>query len=322
MPSPVFGRYLQHHTDLKHSCCPAHQEHLPGFHSNFLRGIWVEYFVFLQLNCCLHAETVLPGRQKCVCEPQRLGAPFCSYGVPQGSGFGPPGFHLDMHGIYFQFYANGSQILVKKKDELPIWNHFRHVLETLNPNLFKTKWTDKRSDGVCPPADLGPLTHFMKPVVSNLGFKMDRDFKLEEQKQKSIFFHLMLLAKVKLSGTKALWNSNPYLHHISAGLLWCTLLWVSQSSLPRLQLVPNAAAHVLTGARRPSLFIPFCLFMFFRFLNVLALPYLSELLHSCLRSADQLLQEVPGSRRTGAPAHFRQTSSLSLSFNPAWMRLI
>ncbi len=51
-----------------------------------------------------------------------------------------------------------------------------------------------------PPADLGPLALYVKPTVSNLGFKMDSDFKLDRQigaVVKSSFFHLLLLAKVK-----------------------------------------------------------------------------------------------------------------------------
>ena len=51
-----------------------------------------------------------------------------------------------------------------------------------------------------PPVDLGPLAHYVKPVVSNLGFKMDSDFKLDHQISavvKASFFHLQQLAKVK-----------------------------------------------------------------------------------------------------------------------------
>ncbi len=32
-----------------------------------------------------------------------------------------------------------------------------------------------------PPVDLGPLALYVKPTVSNLGFKMDSDFKLDRQ---------------------------------------------------------------------------------------------------------------------------------------------
>ncbi len=142
---------------------------------------------------------------------------------------------------------------------------------------------------------------------------------------------------------------------------------VSQSSLARLQLVQNAAAHLLTGARQREHITPilaslhwlpvhfrvhFKILLFvFKSLNGLAPPHLSELLHPCaparcLSSADQLLLEVPRSKRklggdrafsvaapklwNDLPLHIRQAPSLSvfktslkthfnsLAFVPAW----
>ena len=104
---------------------------------------------------------------------------------------------------------------------------------------------------VSSPVDLGPLAVYTKSTVTNLGFKMDSDFKLDRQISavvRSSFFHLRQLAKVK-----------PFLAHqhfeavihafITSRLDYCNALYfgVSQSSLARLQLVQNAAARLLTG---------------------------------------------------------------------------
>ena len=141
---------------------------------------------------------------------------------------------------------------------------------------------------------------------------------------------------------------------------------VSQSSLARLQSVQNAAARLLTGTRKREHITPvlaslhwlpvhfrvhFKILLFvFKSLNGLAPPYLSELLHPyaatrSLRSANQLLLEIPRTRRklrgdrtfsvaaptvwNKLPLHIRQAPSLSifktrlkthfysLAFNPA-----
>ena len=166
------------------------------------------------------------------------------------------------------------------------------------------------------------LTYFVRPTVSNLGFKMDNDFKLDRQISavvRSSFFQIRQLAKVK-----------PFLAHqhfetvihafVTSRLDYCNSLYfgVSQSSLARLQLVQNAAARLLTGVRKREHITPilaslhwlpvhfrvhFKILLFvFKSLNGLAPPYLSELLHPyaparCLRSADLLLLEVPRSKR-------------------------
>ena len=120
---------------------------------------------------------------------------------------------------------------------------------------------------------------------------------------------------------------------------------VSGSSITRLQMAQNAAAHLLTSTRKyehifPLHWLPiqfqihFEILLFaFKSLNGLAPPYLSELLHpyipTCsLRSVDQLLLSVPKSKRklTGdrafallapklwndLPLHVKQASSLSV----------
>ena len=76
--------------------------------------------------------------------------------------------------------------------------------------------------GPCEPSHLylGPLADFVRPTVSNLGFKMDSDFELDRQISavvKSSFFQIRQLAKVK-----------PFLMH--QHFARCTL---ESASLPR-----------------------------------------------------------------------------------------
>ena len=266
-----------------------------------------------------------------------------SYGVPQGSILGPLLFSLYMlplgsilrkHGISFHFYADDSQIYVPLKkdcgfslsslvaclDDVKAWM----ALNFLNFNEKKTEVMIFGPNGRAgtPPFDLGPLSSYLKPVISNLGFKMDCDFKLEKQISavvKSGFFHLRRLAKVK-----------PLLSHqhfetvihafITSRLDYGNALYfgVSQSSLARLQLVQNAAARLLTRTRKREHITPilaslhwlpvhfrvhFKILLFvFKSLNGLAPLYLSELLHPyastrSLRSANQLLLEIPRTKR-------------------------
>lgn len=105
---------------------------------------------------------------------------------------------------------------------------------------------------------------------------------------------------------------------ITSRLNYCNALYVSGSSLARLQMVQNAAERFLTGTRKyehispilaslhwlPVQFrIHFKILLFvFKSLNSLAPPCISELLHlytptRSLRSADQLLLHVPKTNR-------------------------
>ena len=105
-----------------------------------------------------------------------------------------------------------------------------------------------------PPVDLGILADYLKPTVSNLGFKMDSDFKLDRQISavvKSSFFHIRQLAKVK--PFLAQQHFETVIHaFITCRLDYCNALYfgVNQSSIARLQLVQNAAARLLTGVRK------------------------------------------------------------------------
>uniref|UniRef100_A0A671UVC7 Reverse transcriptase domain-containing protein n=1 Tax=Sparus aurata TaxID=8175 RepID=A0A671UVC7_SPAAU len=296
-----------------------------------------------------------------------------SYGVPQGSILGPLLFSLYLlplgsilrkHGICFHFYADDSQIYVPLKKKNACLKPLLLCLEDIKAwmSLNFLKFNEKKTEVMIfgpsgssepPPVDLGPLAHYMKPTVSNLGFKMDSDFKLDRQIGaivKSSFFYLRQLAKVK--PILAQKHFETVIHaFITSRLDYCNALYfgVSQSSLTRLQLVQNAAARLLTGARKRGHITPilaslhwlpvhfrvhFKILLFvFKSLNGLAPPYLSELLHHyaparCLRSADQLLLEVPRSKRklrgerafsiagpklwNALPLHVRQAPSLSI----------
>ncbi len=172
------------------------------------------------------------------------------------------------------------------------------------------------------PADLGPLADYLKPTITNLGFKMDSDFKLDRQISavvKSSFFQIRQLAKVKPFLARQHFETAIHAF-ITSRLHYCNALYfgASQSSLARLQLVQNAAARLLTGVHKREHITPilaslhwlpvhfrvhFKILLFvFKSLNGMAPSYLSELLHPyaparSLRSADLLLLEVPRSKR-------------------------
>lgn len=105
-----------------------------------------------------------------------------------------------------------------------------------------------------PTFDLGSLAEYVKPIISNLGFKIDSNLKLDwhiSAVAKSSFFHLRQLAKVK-----PLLARQQFKTAIQAFITprpdSCNALYyaVSQASLARLPLVQNAAARLLTGARK------------------------------------------------------------------------
>lgn len=182
---------------------------------------------------------------------------------------------------------------------------------------------------------------------------MDSDFIFDRQISavvKSSFYQLRQLAKVK----RILSNRHfEILIHafITTRLDYCNSLYfgVAQSGLNHLQLVQNAAAHLLDGIRGRDHITPvlaslhwlpvhfrihYKIILFvFKSLNGLAPLYLSELLHvhsptRSLRSADQLLLNVPRVKRklrgdkafsvagprlwNSLPLQIRQASSLSI----------
>ncbi|XP_032375874.1 uncharacterized protein LOC116692015 [Etheostoma spectabile] len=246
----------------------------------------------------------------------------------------PFGSILRKHGISFHCYADDCQIYVPLKrhdtcsitpllaclEDIKAWM----ALNFLNFNEKKTEVIMFGPGGSyeIPPTELGPLASYLKPTVLNLGFRLDSDFKLDSQINATVklsFFHLRKLVKVKPFLSRQ--QLETVIHaFISLRLDYCNSLYfgLSKSLLARLQLVQNAAARVLTGTRKREHITPVLaslhwlpvhfrvhfkiLLITFKALNGLAPSYLIQLLNRytpsrSLRSADQLLLVVPGSKR-------------------------
>lgn len=199
--------------------------------------------------------------------------------------------------------------------------------------------------------DLGSLAQYVKPVITNLGVKIEANLKFESQVRavvRSSFFHLRELAKIKTILSKQ--HFETVIHaFVTSRLDYCNALYfgVSDASIRRLQVVQNAAARLLTGTKKSEHITPilislhwlpvhfrivFKILLFaFKSLNGLP-PHLSELLQPytparSLRSANQQLLKVPktkykfkGDRAFAVvapklwndqPLHVRQASSLS-----------
>ena len=197
------------------------------------------------------------------------------------------------------------------------------------------------------PTDLGSLQPYIKPVVSNLGVKLDNALNLEKQISdvvSSSFYHLRLLAKIKpvLS-----FNDLERVIHafISSRLDYCNALYVglNKGSIARLQLVQNAAARLLTGTRifehitpvlaslhwLPVHFrINFKILLFvWKSLNGLAPQYISELIKinvpsRPLRSSGQLKLDAPkGNKKSRGDRAFSIVGPTLWNLLPPQIRL-
>ncbi|KAK0145058.1 hypothetical protein N1851_016060 [Merluccius polli] len=100
----------------------------------------------------------------------------------------------------------------------------------------------------------GTLSSKLSSTVRNLGVTFDSHLRFDKQINNVVrtsFFQLRLLAKVKMFLSRHdLEKATHALIH--SRLDYCNALYasVSQSSLSRLQLVRNAAAHLLTNTNR------------------------------------------------------------------------
>ena len=194
-------------------------------------------------------------------------------------------------------------------------------LNFLHFNEKKTEAMVFSGSTVSPLVDLDYLEHYRRPIINNLGVKVDTDLRFDTQIKavvKSSFFQLRQLAKIKPILQRE--HFEAVIHaFVTTRLDYCNALYlgVTESSIARLQLVQNAAARLLTNSRKYDHITPilaslhwlpvhfrihFKIILFaFKALNGLAPPYLSELLQPyipsrSLRSADQLLLAIPQTR--------------------------
>lgn len=132
----------------------------------------------------------------------------------------------------------------------------------LNFNESKTKIIlfGPSNFSTIPKVNFGGLSSCVKPWVRNLGVVFDETLKFERQINlvvKSCFFQLRLLSKEKTF--LSFKNFEKVIHvFISSRLDYCYSLYVgiSHAAMSRLQLVQNAAARLLTGAKKRNHITP------------------------------------------------------------------
>ena len=216
-------------------------------------------------------RSYLAERTFCVClDGHRSPSAPLSCGVPQGSVLGPLLFSLYLlplgsifrkHGIAFHCYADDTQIYLPLKnvnstslrslflclEDVKAWV----ALNFLKLNEDKTDvmiFGRSTADSV---TSLGSLAQYVKPVITNLGVKMDAGLKMEAHIRaiiKSSFFHLRQLAKVKPILSRQHFKTTIHAF-MTTWLDYCNSLYAGVSGLyiSQLQRVQNAAERLLTG---------------------------------------------------------------------------
>uniref|UniRef100_A0A8C6UH90 Reverse transcriptase domain-containing protein n=1 Tax=Neogobius melanostomus TaxID=47308 RepID=A0A8C6UH90_9GOBI len=248
----------------------------------------------------------------------------------------PLGLILEKHKVGYHFYADDLQIYMPLKSsskgslnplldciqEVKLWMEANFL--SLNKDKTEILIFGNSDSNVLNNCDsaIGPLASFCHPFARNLGVFVDNEFKFEKHINhvvKSSFFHLKTLSKVK--NYLPACDFEKAIHaFITSRLDYCNSVYIGlgQRSIRRLQGVQNAAAHLLTGTKKRQHITPVLaalhwlpvyyrirfklLLVVFKCLHGTAPLYLSELLvrHAparALRSADQLLLEVPRSKR-------------------------
>lgn len=179
------------------------------------------------------------------------------------------------------------------------------------------------------PADLSPLESYTKPTVLDFGFKLEQQ--IGDVVESSIF-HFRQMAKVKPAAVR---KGDPSSH--LGYMIVMHFFGIRQSSLKSFHLVQSAVAHLLTGASKTERITPTLAFLHWlpvhvrlhfkiivfvcKSLYCLNPSYLSELFHPyalawCLRSADQMLLEVPMTR-----CNLREDRAFSVATPFPWNNL-